>query len=170
MRYFFVVPVLFAILLCYSNAIVYGSDTWVEASFEDFRDGTFDASGQNLFVSAQGRVRTIHRFDLNQDGHLDHGAGCFRRRGEDPFGKTDKDRFHIEQGSGGTGFLVAAFNVGIGYATLRPSTVCHDHGNNVPPGCTVPGDRAGHEFIVIVVGTDKHDRGGHGKILHMVEG
>ena len=71
MRYFFVVPVLFAILLCYSNAIVYGSDTWVEASFEDFRDGTFDASGQNLFVSAQGRVRTIHRFDLNQDGHLD---------------------------------------------------------------------------------------------------
>ena len=48
-----------------------GQDAWVEDSFEDFRDGTFDASGQNLFVTAQGRIRTIHRFDLNQDGHLD---------------------------------------------------------------------------------------------------
>ncbi len=45
--------------------------TWVEDSFDDFADGTLDAAGQNLYVSRDGSVRTIHRFDLNQDGYLD---------------------------------------------------------------------------------------------------
>ncbi len=45
--------------------------TWVEDTFEDFADGKLDASGQNLYVSRDGTVRTIHRFDLNQDGYLD---------------------------------------------------------------------------------------------------
>lgn len=44
---------------------------WVEDSFEDFADGRLDASGQNLYVSRDGAIRTIHRFDLNQDGFLD---------------------------------------------------------------------------------------------------
>ena len=44
---------------------------WVEDSFEDFADGRLDASGQNLYVSRDGSIRTIHRFDLNQDGFLD---------------------------------------------------------------------------------------------------
>jgi hypothetical protein len=44
---------------------------WVEDSFEDFTDGVLDASGQNIYVSRSGKVRTIHRFDLNQDGYLD---------------------------------------------------------------------------------------------------
>jgi hypothetical protein len=44
---------------------------WVEDSFEDFADGRLDAAGQNLYVSRDGAIRTIHRFDLNQDGHLD---------------------------------------------------------------------------------------------------
>lgn len=45
--------------------------TWVEDSFDDFADGRLDAAGQNLYVSRDGSVRTIHRFDLDQDGHLD---------------------------------------------------------------------------------------------------
>lgn len=45
--------------------------SWVEQTFEDFADGRLDASGQNLYVSRDGTIRTIHRFDLNQDGHLD---------------------------------------------------------------------------------------------------
>ena len=45
--------------------------TWDEDSFEDFADGTLDASGQNIYVDRNGTVRTIHRFDLNQDGYLD---------------------------------------------------------------------------------------------------
>ena len=44
---------------------------WVEDSFEDFADGRLDAAGQNLYVSRDGALRTIHRFDLNRDGHLD---------------------------------------------------------------------------------------------------
>ena len=44
---------------------------WVEDSFQDFADGHLDASGQNLYVSRDGSIRTIHRFDLNQDGFLD---------------------------------------------------------------------------------------------------
>ena len=47
------------------------AETWVEDSFADFADGRLDASGQNVYISRDGRVRTIHRFDLNQDGHLD---------------------------------------------------------------------------------------------------
>ena len=45
--------------------------SWVEDSFEDFADGRLDASGQNLYVARDGTIRTIHRFDLNQDGFLD---------------------------------------------------------------------------------------------------
>ncbi len=47
------------------------AEEWVEASFADFADGRLDASGQNIYVSRDGSVRTIHRFDLNQDGYLD---------------------------------------------------------------------------------------------------
>ena len=47
------------------------AQTWTEDTFSEFTDGQLDASGQNLYVSRDGTVRTIHRFDLNQDGHLD---------------------------------------------------------------------------------------------------
>jgi len=48
-----------------------GAKTWIEDTFEDFADGTLDASGQNIYVSRDGAVRTIHRFDLNDDGFID---------------------------------------------------------------------------------------------------
>ena len=47
------------------------AQTWIEDSFEDFTDGQLDASGQNVYVSKAGTVRTIHRFDLNGDGYID---------------------------------------------------------------------------------------------------
>ena len=47
------------------------AQTWLEDSFDDFADGRLDASGQNIYVSRDGGIRTIHRFDLNQDGHVD---------------------------------------------------------------------------------------------------
>ena len=37
----------------------------------DFSRSTLDAAGQNLYVNRDGKVRTINRFDLNDDGHLD---------------------------------------------------------------------------------------------------
>lgn len=47
------------------------AQTWIEDTFADFNDGTFDASGQNLYATAGGRISTIHRFDLNGDGYHD---------------------------------------------------------------------------------------------------
>ncbi|MCC6486876.1 MAG: VCBS repeat-containing protein [Candidatus Hydrogenedentes bacterium] len=47
------------------------AENWVEDSFEDFGDGTLDGAGQNIYVSRDGSVRTIHRFDLNGDGWID---------------------------------------------------------------------------------------------------
>ncbi|MDC0935683.1 VCBS repeat-containing protein [Pirellulales bacterium] len=44
---------------------------WVHDSFEDFSQGKLDAAGHNIYVSRDGSVRTIHRFDLDSDGHLD---------------------------------------------------------------------------------------------------
>lgn len=48
-----------------------GGEKWVEDSFEDFADGQLDASGQNIYISRDGKIRTIHRFDLNSDGYID---------------------------------------------------------------------------------------------------
>lgn len=44
---------------------------WIDDNYEDFRAGQFDASGQNLFVTRKGQVKTVSRFDLNTDGYLD---------------------------------------------------------------------------------------------------
>ena len=49
----------------------YKTQIWLEDTFEDFVDGTFDASGQNIYVSRDGKIRTINRFDLNEDGWID---------------------------------------------------------------------------------------------------
>ena len=43
----------------------------VESTFEDFRDGTFQSSGVDLYVTPEGTIKTINRRDLNGDGHLD---------------------------------------------------------------------------------------------------
>lgn len=46
-------------------------EVWTDTTFEDFSRGKFDAAGQNLYVSRDGTIRTVHRFDLNRDGYLD---------------------------------------------------------------------------------------------------
>jgi hypothetical protein len=47
------------------------AQTWVHDTFEDFIKGTLDASGANFYVSRDGKIRTIHRFDYNDDGYID---------------------------------------------------------------------------------------------------
>ena len=64
-RAFFVVA---SLTLCATGLL---AQTWVEDTLEDFADGTLDAAGQNIYVSRDGAIRTIHRFDINQDGYLD---------------------------------------------------------------------------------------------------
>src|SRR5688572_7461267 len=47
------------------------AEEWTEDSFEAFRDGTFLDAGSNAYVSANGRIQIINRWDLNNDGFLD---------------------------------------------------------------------------------------------------
>ena len=54
-----------AVLVSCAAAGPLAAQTWVEDSYDDFADG------QNIYVARDGSVRTIHRFDLNQDGHID---------------------------------------------------------------------------------------------------
>jgi len=63
------------LIICVFSCNLKARDVWVEDSFADFRDGIFDASGQNLYVTAAGKIVNIHRFDLNDDGYLDFMLG-----------------------------------------------------------------------------------------------
>jgi hypothetical protein len=56
--------------------LIYGQNlsaqtVWVENSFEDFVDGTFDDGGANWYVSKKGYVQMINRWDVNNDGNID---------------------------------------------------------------------------------------------------
>jgi len=42
-----------------------------QSGFEVLRQGTFGNAGQNLYVSARGRIQFVHRWDLNNDGYYD---------------------------------------------------------------------------------------------------
>jgi len=46
-------------------------NVWRESTFSDFRDGSFNDGGANVYVSAQGRIQTVNRWDINNDGHID---------------------------------------------------------------------------------------------------
>ena len=41
--------------------------TWVEDSFEDFVDGTFDASGQNLYATRKGYINRDFPFKIDKN-------------------------------------------------------------------------------------------------------
>ena len=43
----------------------------VHRGFDAFRRGSFGDAGANTYVSAQGNIETIHRWDLNRDGEID---------------------------------------------------------------------------------------------------
>jgi hypothetical protein len=61
--------ILFLLLL--SNFSIVAQSEWCEDSFEDFRDGSFLDAGSNSYVSANGRIQMINRWDFNNDGFLD---------------------------------------------------------------------------------------------------
>ncbi len=48
-----------------------GQTVWRESTIEDFRDGSFSDGGANTYVSANGRIQTINRYDANGDGYID---------------------------------------------------------------------------------------------------
>src|SRR5438876_11832023 len=50
--------------------------TFTDDTFADVAAATLGDSGQNLYVSRDGKLRTINRFDLNDDGHIDLIFNC----------------------------------------------------------------------------------------------
>ena len=44
---------------------------WVQQGYEEFVRGSFGNGGQNLYVSRQGTLQRIHRFDVTGDGYVD---------------------------------------------------------------------------------------------------
>ena len=59
---------LFSLISVFQYAL---GQQWVDDTFEDFSKGHFDDSGQNIYVSKKGEIRTIRKFDLNNDGYID---------------------------------------------------------------------------------------------------
>ncbi len=63
--------VLFVSFLLFNCWMGIAQVTWTERGFKDFVDGQFLDAGSNLYVSANGRIQIITRWDLNEDGFLD---------------------------------------------------------------------------------------------------
>jgi hypothetical protein len=53
------------------NANPVRGTVWTQASHAEFSKGKFGDSGANIYVSAKGRIQTINRWDLNDDGEID---------------------------------------------------------------------------------------------------
>ncbi len=51
-------------------------ESLLDDTFEDFSAGRLGGAGFNLYVARDGTLRTINRFDLNGDGHLDLVFNC----------------------------------------------------------------------------------------------
>ncbi len=57
--------------LTFLCAVPSPAQTWSDQTFESFSKGNPGAGGQNIYVSKKGELRTIRRFDLNNDGNID---------------------------------------------------------------------------------------------------
>ncbi len=53
------------------QAVAQDSKTWTTSSFVELIDGSFADGGVNTYVAADGSVRLINLWDLNDDGNLD---------------------------------------------------------------------------------------------------
>lgn len=65
------VKYLFILLMLLISAPHAGAQIWIEDTFEEFNDGTLDGAGNNIYVSRDGKIRTIHKFDYNNDSYID---------------------------------------------------------------------------------------------------
>ncbi len=64
-------PLLLCLTFCWLEIWAGDSRTWTTSSFLDLVDGSFDDGGVNTYVAADGSVRLINVWDLNDDGNLD---------------------------------------------------------------------------------------------------
>ena len=69
---FLVIGMLMGIAECRGD----GPMQMVDEAFDQFSAGRLGGGGANLYVARDGTVRTINRFDINGDGHLDLVFNC----------------------------------------------------------------------------------------------
>ncbi len=67
----FTILILMVVLWVHAPGQTESDREWTTSSFLDFVDGTLTDGGANSYVAADGTVRLINLWDLNNDGHLD---------------------------------------------------------------------------------------------------
>ena len=67
----FAIPILLAALWAVAPGSGESGREWTTSSFLDFVDGALTDGGANTYVGADGTVRLINLWDLNNDGQLD---------------------------------------------------------------------------------------------------
>ena len=65
------IPILLAALWTFALGETGSNREWKTSSFLDFVDGTLTDGGANTYVGADGTVRLVNLWDLNDDGQLD---------------------------------------------------------------------------------------------------
>ena len=65
-----ITKIILLIMLIFS-AVLTAQNSWIEKSYEDFADGTFSDAGANMYVSRNGRIQAVNRWDVNNDGAVD---------------------------------------------------------------------------------------------------
>lgn len=58
-------------LIFFFSTILVAQQIWLENTYADFADGSFDDSGANMYVSAKGNIQMANRWDVNGDAHID---------------------------------------------------------------------------------------------------
>ena len=69
MKIKFIITVILMLLICGSYS--FGQNSWIENSYEDFVDGSFSDAGANMYVSHNGNMQAVNRWDVNNDGNAD---------------------------------------------------------------------------------------------------
>jgi hypothetical protein len=57
-------------------SVVAQEAAWTSSTFVDFSDGTLGDGGVNTYVAADGSVRLVNLWDLNDDGNFDLPIAC----------------------------------------------------------------------------------------------
>ena len=65
------------LVLVLAQGVVFSAEkSWSSSTFLDFVDGTMSDGGVNTYVAADGTVRLINLWDLNNDGNFDIPIAC----------------------------------------------------------------------------------------------
>jgi len=74
---------LMLVLVLAQGIVLSAEKSWTSSTFLDFVDGTMSDGGVNTYVAADGTVRLINLWDLNNDGNFDMPIACAQDHDEE---------------------------------------------------------------------------------------